>query len=63
MKLDYSKITDIALGGADEKDYPDFGDAYICDAKYDGEWMTDEMLEILNDDSDFVYKQVMKRFF
>jgi len=46
--------------GIDTKDAPDFCDAYITSAQYDGRPMTEEELEELNDDSDFVYEQVIK---
>jgi hypothetical protein len=53
-----NKITNIKLSGIDFEDYPDFVDAYIESADYDGEPMTDEELDELNDDSDFVYNVV-----
>ena len=37
-------------------DYPDFCDAYIEYAEKDGVPMTDEELEELNEDRDFVYE-------
>jgi hypothetical protein len=40
-------------------DFPDFCDAYIASATYDGRDMTEEELEELNDDTDFVYKAVI----
>jgi len=54
-KLDYSKIDNIKVDGIDYSDYPDFADAYIASADYDGRAMTDEELDLLNEDSDFVY--------
>jgi hypothetical protein len=57
--LDYSKITDIEFDGVDEDDYPDFCDAYIVSALYDGEEMDDYQLDELNDDHDFVHEQLM----
>ena len=58
IKLDYSKIDNIEVDGIDYADYPDFCDAYIASAYYDGREMTDEELDVLNDDSDFVYSAV-----
>lgn len=58
IKLDYSKIDNIEVDGIDYADYPDFCDAYIASADYDGREMTDEELNLLNDDSDFVYSAV-----
>lgn len=57
--LDYSKITNIEFDGIDHKDYPDYCDAYILSADYDGEEMTDEQIEMLNEDRDFVYDALM----
>ena len=58
IKLDYSKIDNIEVDGIDYADYPDFCDAYVASADYDGREMTDEELDLLNDDSDFVYSAV-----
>lgn len=58
-KLDYSKISNISIDGIDYKDAPDFVDAYIENADYDGRPMTDSELEDLNDDNDYVYEQVI----
>jgi len=60
MELDYSKISNVTVEGLDYSDTPDFCDAYIASADYDGEPMTEEMLDILNDVGDFVYGQVIK---
>tara|TARA_R110000822_G_scaffold32188_1_gene92648 strand:+ start:3830 stop:4015 length:186 start_codon:yes stop_codon:yes gene_type:complete len=59
--MDYSKITDVRVGGIDTKDYPDFCDAYIESAEYNGEPMSDDLLEELNEDYDFVYDAVMNQ--
>jgi len=63
IALDYSKISDVEVGGIDRKDYPDFCDAYISNASYMGRDMTDAELEILNDDSDYVYSCVEQEVF
>lgn len=42
-------------------DYPDFSDAFIRYAEFkDGTPLTDEQLDELNKDSNFVYKMVLK---
>ena len=66
--LDYSKVHDIEGDGIDTRDYPDFCDAYIAGATIeleDGTFRdaTDEELDELNSDRDFVYEQVEKRVF
>jgi hypothetical protein len=45
---DYSKITDIEFDGIDHSDDPDYSDAYIESAKYDGAEMTEEEIESLD---------------
>lgn len=57
--MDYKKIDNIAVDGIDTKDYPDFCDAYISSADYDGVPMTDEQLDELNEDGDYVYGHIM----
>ena len=53
--MDYSKIDNVEIDGIDTNDYPDFVDCYISAADYDGVPMTDEQLDEVNDNSDFVY--------
>lgn len=51
--------SDFEVDGIDTADYPDFCDAYICDANVfeNGEWRdaTEDELDEINEDSDFVY--------
>ena len=61
--MDYKKIDNIEVDGIDTKDYPDFCDAFIASADYDGEPMTDSQLDELNEDSDFVYECVQNHLF
>jgi hypothetical protein len=56
MSLDYDKITDIVFAGIDHSDYPDYVDAYIESAKYNGEEMTEEQLNNL--DSEWINEQL-----
>jgi hypothetical protein len=63
IELDLNKVQDVEVEGIDTKDYPDFCDAYIAYATYDGVPMTDEQLEALNDQRDFVYEHVMRRVY
>ena len=54
--------TDFEVEGIDTRDYPDFCDAYICDANVldNGEWRsaTEDEIDELNEDSDLVYSCV-----
>lgn len=59
MELDYSKIDNISIEGLDYFDYPDFSDCVISSADYDGEPMTEEMLDEINKDGNFVYEKVI----
>lgn len=61
--LDYSQIEDIEVDGIDTRDYPDFCDAYISGATYKGRDMTQEELDVLNEDSSFVYECVQDRLY
>lgn len=61
--LDFSKVSNVQIAGIDHRYYPDYSDAYIEEADYDGEPMTDELLEELNDDRDFVYQKVIDHIF
>ena len=59
--------SDFDVDGIDGKDYPDFCDAYICDAsvKENTEWRdaTDDELDELNDDNDFVYECITYKLY
>ena len=58
------KVTNIELNDIDTTDYPDFCDAFIAFAEWDnGVALTDDELETLNEDSEFVYQCVMDRLF
>jgi hypothetical protein len=64
MTIDFRLIDNVVVSGIDYKDYPDFCDAYIAEADYNGEPMSDEMIEVLNYDyTDFVLEQVYSRLF
>jgi hypothetical protein len=61
--IDYTKITNVELDGVDTSDYPDFCDAYIVSADYDGEPMSEKMLEKLNEDGEFVHQKVFEQIY
>lgn len=63
MKIDYNLIEDVEVDGIDYADYPDFCDAFIASAIYDGKPMSDEMLDELNEDYDFVYESITNHIF
>ena len=58
-KLDYSLLEDIQLDGIDHSDAPDYVDAFIVSASYNGRELTKQELDELNEDSSFVYECVI----
>ena len=56
-------VENVEVDGIDTFDYPDFVDAFIVYAEYDGKEMTDEQIEELNSDSEFVLDCVMDQLF
>lgn len=56
--MDLSLINDIEFEDIDYSDYPDFCDAYIVEAYYDGVKMTPDQIEELNEDREFVYERL-----
>ena len=61
--LDYDDIDNVFVGGVIMSDYPKFTDAFIDSADYRGEAMTEEQLDILNEDSDFIYNAVLNQIY
>ena len=60
-KLNYSLISNIEFKGINHRDYPDYCDAYIVSAEYDGEEMTREQIEMI--DADFFYEKLIEQIF
>ncbi len=61
--MDLTKVDNIVIDGIDHNDAPDFVDAYISSADYDGVPMTEDELDELNEDTDFVYEKVMNHLY
>jgi hypothetical protein len=61
--MNYDLIDNIELDGIDTRDYPDFTDAFIVSADYEGKPMTEEQLDILNEDYSFVHDCVYRHLF
>lgn len=59
--LNYRLIDNIKWDGIDHTDHPDYCDAYIVSADYDGRPMTEEEIEDL--DRDWVYQKLMDYIF
>jgi len=59
MQIDNSKIRVTSIENIDYEDYPDFCDAFIAGATDEnGRDLTDDELEIVNQDGSFVNEQV-----
>ena len=61
--MNYDLIDNVELDGIDTNDYPDFSDAYVVAADYDGEPMTELMLEELNEEYSFIHDCVYNQLF
>jgi hypothetical protein len=60
-KLNYSLISNIEFKGINHRDYPDYCDAYIVSAEYDGKEMAQEQIEMI--DADFFYEKLIEQIF
>lgn len=64
MEIDFTKIANVEVDGIDFNDYPDFVDAFISSAEYDGREMTEEEIDYINDvHYDFVHECVYDKLF
>ena len=53
-EIDYLKLDNVVISGVDFEDFPDFCDAYVESADYDGVELTELELEELSKDGEFV---------
>lgn len=58
--IDARKVTDVRVQDVFMSDYPDFSDAYISYASYNGNPMTEAQLIQINKDYDFVNEVVLE---
>ena len=64
MKINLKKIKEVELEGINTNDWPDFSDAFITKAEYEGRDMTEKEIEHVNDNyTDFVHDQVIDFLF
>jgi hypothetical protein len=64
MKLDLRKVENMEFDGIDFRDYPDFVDAFLVAADYDGRELTEEEIDFINDEHyDFVNEEVYSSLF
>lgn len=59
--LDLSKVDNVTVDGIRHDDAPDYVDAYISAADYDGVPMSDAQLDELNENREFVHEAVFKQ--
>jgi len=57
-KIEVWKLEDVKVEDIDMKDYPDFCDAFIASATLNGIELTDEELNEVNEDYDYLYTQI-----
>ena len=62
-KFNKKLIDNIEVEGIDHRDYPEYVDAFISSADYDGVEMTDEQLDKLNEDYELVSELVWEYLF
>ena len=60
MQIDFNKIDNIVVSGIDMKDYPDFCDAFIEECNIGGVPATEEQLDVINDDLEFVHEKTLE---
>lgn len=58
MTIDLSKVSNLKFEGIDHSDYPDYCDAFIVRANVGNREATEEEIEELNEDRDFVYEKL-----
>jgi hypothetical protein len=62
-EVDFTKIDNIEFDDVDTNDAPDFSNAFIMSCDIDGRPATEEELDIINDNSEFVYKALMDHLY
>jgi hypothetical protein len=62
-EVDFTKIDNIEFDGVDTNDAPDFSNAFIMSCDIDGRPATEEELDIINDNSEFVYNALMDHLY
>ena len=63
IELDTKRVTNTVVDNIDFKDYPDFCDASIVSADYDGVPMTADQIEAINENSEFVNERVFAQIY
>lgn len=62
--IDVKKLDDVQVDGIDFRDYPDFCDAFLVYATYEGRELTEKELdEVQEENPDWFYEQVEKAIY
>lgn len=61
QKIDTSKVTYTEMDDLFPSEYPEFSSAYFVYAEYDGKEMTEEQLELLNEDFEFRHQEAFSK--
>jgi len=56
--MNLTKITNVQFEGIDHADYPEYCDAFIASAVYDGIPMTEDQLQEINNNQEFLHKEL-----
>jgi hypothetical protein len=62
-RINLKQIDNIEFDQVDHKDHPDYADAYILSADMNGIEMTEEELDELNEDREFVHEKLIEYLF
>ena len=62
-EIDLDKIDNIEFDDVNMSDSPDFSDAFIKSADMDGTPMTEDELEIINENRGYVYQKLIDELF
>ena len=58
--MDLSKVDNIEFGPIDHNDYPDYADAEIMSADYNGKEMSESQLNHINEQTEFVHEKLFE---
>jgi hypothetical protein len=61
--MDLTKIDNVEVDDIFTYDYPDFCDAFISSADYNGVAMTDKQLDEINENVEFVHECVFNQLY
>jgi hypothetical protein len=61
--VDLSKLEDVYVEDINSKDAPDYCDAFISQASIDGRDLTEQELDWVNEDADFVYESILSQIY